>query len=75
MKEYLGDAVYLDVDEFGTVVLTTEDGYRATNRIVLEDQVMAELLLALARRVPRPEAIQQAAAEIKRRTNVLRSNP
>ncbi len=38
MKIYLGDAVYADHDGFG-LVLTTEDGIKATNRIVLEPQV------------------------------------
>lgn len=43
-KVYLGDAVYACVDEFSAVILTTENGYRATNTIVLEPEVMAELL-------------------------------
>ena len=42
--EYLGDAVYADVDPLGGVVLTTEDGIMATNRIVLEFEVMDALL-------------------------------
>ena len=42
-KVYLGDAVYVEVDEFGALVLTTEDGIRATNRIVLEPEVLAAL--------------------------------
>jgi hypothetical protein len=41
-KEYLGDGVYADFDGF-SVVLTTEDGYRATNTIVLEPEVIAAL--------------------------------
>lgn len=43
MKTYLGDAVYADFDQFGDLILTTEDGIRATNRIVLEPTVLAEL--------------------------------
>ena len=45
-KQYLGDAVYVDDDGFG-VVLTTEDGVRVTNRIVLEPAVVDALLLYL----------------------------
>lgn len=43
-KTYLGDAVYAEADEFGDLVLTTEDGIRATNRIVLEPAVLGALL-------------------------------
>ncbi len=42
-KIYLGDAVYAEVDELGDLVLTTEDGIRATNRIVLEPSVLIAL--------------------------------
>jgi len=42
-KIYLGDAVYAKVDDWGNLVLTTEDGIRATNRIVLELQVLQAL--------------------------------
>lgn len=38
-KTYLGDGAYADFDGYG-VVLTTEDGIRATNRIVLEPEVL-----------------------------------
>ncbi len=41
-KRYLGDGVYVDIDERG-IVLTTEDGIRATNTIVLEPEVIAAL--------------------------------
>ena len=34
-KTYLGDGVYLRCDGFG-LVLTTENGYEVTNRVVLE---------------------------------------
>ena len=43
MKTYLGDAVYADVDHFGCLILTTEDGIRTTNRIVLNREVLAAL--------------------------------
>ena len=38
-KQYLGDSVYADFDGF-SIVLTTENGYEATNRIVLEPNVL-----------------------------------
>lgn len=40
-KIYLGDAVYAAWDKLGRVVLTTEDGIRATNTIVFEPEVLA----------------------------------
>lgn len=44
-KSYLGDGVYVALDYDGaSIVLTTEDGLRATNRVYLEPNVMAELL-------------------------------
>lgn len=42
-KGYLGDGVYVTVRR-GTLVLTTENGLRVTNRIVLEPEVYAALL-------------------------------
>lgn len=42
-KVYLGDAVYVARDRHGGLVLTTEDGIRATNTIVLEPEVYAAL--------------------------------
>jgi hypothetical protein len=42
MKEYLGDGVYVDCDARG-LILTTEDGIRATNTIVLDLEVMMAL--------------------------------
>lgn len=43
-KDYLGDGVYAEVTEYGDLVLTTSDGIRDTNRIVLEPEVLAALL-------------------------------
>lgn len=52
-KAYLGDGVYAQVSAVsgidGTVVLTTENGIRATNRIVLEPEVLKALMLFLKR--------------------------
>lgn len=44
MKRYIGDGVYIELDEFGAYVLTTETGAATTNRIVLEPEVMDALL-------------------------------
>jgi hypothetical protein len=42
-KQYIGDAVYADFDGY-SIVLTTENGIRATNTVVLEPEVFAALL-------------------------------
>lgn len=42
-RAYLGDAVYVEHDD-GRITLTTENGYRATNTIVLEPDVLDALL-------------------------------
>ena len=41
-KEYLGDSVYADWDE-GMLVLTTENGEGASNRIFLDPDVLRAL--------------------------------
>lgn len=61
-KEYMGDAVYADIDSHGALVLTTENGIRTTNTIVLESDVLAGLEAYLKRardRVKRPGGITQ----------------
>lgn len=40
-KRYLGDGAYVDLDSFGGVVLTAEDGISATDTIVLEPEVIS----------------------------------
>lgn len=42
-KRYIGDGVYAEI-EHGNLVLTTENGFSTTNRIVLEPAVLASLL-------------------------------
>lgn len=42
-KRYLGDAVYVKFDGYH-IVLTTEDGIRATNTIALEPSVFTALI-------------------------------
>lgn len=48
LRTYLGDGVYADALN-GMIVLTTEDGYRETNRIFLEQQVLDALLAFVER--------------------------
>lgn len=43
-KTYLGDAVYAEIDDYGDLVLTTENGLETTNRIVLESRTYAMLV-------------------------------
>jgi len=43
-KTYLGDAVYAEWIE-GFLKLTTEDGIKATNVIMLDDTVLTALLM------------------------------
>ena len=43
-KSYLGDAVYVELDDFGDIKLTTENGYEATNVIVMEPFVFKALV-------------------------------
>jgi len=43
MKVYIGDGCYIDFDGYA-LVLTTENGIEATNRIVLEPSVYAALV-------------------------------
>lgn len=44
-KQYLGDGVYITIDDFGEVVLTTENGGpEPTNIIILEPSVIRNLI-------------------------------
>jgi len=47
-KSYIGDGVYVEHDGYA-LVLTTENGVRVTNRIVLEPEVYGELLAYVGR--------------------------
>jgi hypothetical protein len=47
-KQYIGDGVYVEIDELG-LVLTTENGIETTNRIVLEGDVYGALEQYVAR--------------------------
>jgi putative N-acetylmannosamine-6-phosphate epimerase len=47
-KTYLGDGAYAEHDGVD-LVLTTENGYATTNRIVLEPEVWRELVRFVAR--------------------------
>jgi hypothetical protein len=44
-KHYIGDGVYVEIEPWGDVVLTTENGISTTNRIVLEPEVLKEFEL------------------------------
>ncbi len=48
-KTYLGDGCYVEQDEFGDIVLTTENGVEVTNRIVLEPEVYTALIAYVER--------------------------
>ena len=46
-KEYLGDSIYIEIDEYGScIILTTENGLQndPSNRIYLEDSVTIALI-------------------------------
>jgi hypothetical protein len=43
-KEYLGDSVYIDLDDCGGIVLTTENGIGPTNTIIMEPEVVRQLI-------------------------------
>lgn len=43
-KIYVGDGVYAEREDFGDIVLTTENGVATTNRIVLEPGVWDTLV-------------------------------
>jgi len=36
VKEYIGDGIYAEYDDYGDIILTTEDGISVTNRIVVD---------------------------------------
>lgn len=57
-KTYLGDGVYADFDGY-VIVLTTENGLCATNRIVLEPEVCEALVTYMKRVQHRALALAQ----------------
>jgi hypothetical protein len=46
MKEYIGDSVYVEMDDFGGLTLTTENGLPTdpSNEIYIEPEVWNSLL-------------------------------
>lgn len=44
MKTYIGDGVSAEIDEYGRLTLTTENGFHTTNKIILEPEVWRALL-------------------------------
>ena len=59
-KYYIGDGVYAEVDQFRSVTITTSNGLRVTNTIVLEPEVwealarFRETIIAQMRREAKP---------------------
>jgi hypothetical protein len=53
-KTYLGDSVYSELDAYGTLTLTTENGLPndPSNRIVLEPDVVQALIIFTGRDAP-----------------------
>ncbi len=43
-RDYLGDSVYVCINQAGSLCLTTENGLGPTNEIFLEPEVYRELL-------------------------------
>lgn len=62
-KRYLGDSVYAIEDDYGAIILTTENGIGASNEITLEDETIKSLERFLADRAKRLGNL------IERRTN------
>lgn len=48
-KDYLGDSVYADISEYGELVLTTENGVEASNKIIMEPEVLNNMFRYLQR--------------------------
>ena len=51
-KAYLGDGAYIDVDGYGGLLLTTEDGISVQNSISLEPSAITAFLTYLKRESP-----------------------
>lgn len=62
MKSYLGDGVYVDLED-GMIKLTTEDGFRATNTIYLEPEVLTAMFAYLKRQGIRTCSCSEASAK------------
>ena len=53
LKEYLGDGVYVALDDSRGFILTTENGIGATNTIILEPDVYEALEVWVRRAIER----------------------
>lgn len=53
-KDYLGDSVYAEMDQYGGLVLTTENGYGPSNTIILKPQVQQALVYYTRRVLDNP---------------------
>lgn len=72
-KEYLGNSVYVDIDDCATIVLTTENGLGASNRIALEPEVYQALVEYLT--AWRSEGLYQAAKYATHRIGATWTDP
>ena len=54
-KEYIGDSVYVEKNETGQIILTTENGCGASNTIILEPEVYYALVEFVNRNNPNHE--------------------
>ena len=63
-KEYIGDSVYVEYDEYGSLILTTENGFPddPRNRIILEDSVCDALLSYIERFKSYNQSIQRTSS-------------
>lgn len=48
-KRYLGEGAYVDLDQYGNVILTAENGIIATDTVVLEPAALLAFLRWLDR--------------------------
>ena len=62
-KEYIGDGVYVYFDGY-SIIMTTEDGIRATNTICLEPSVTSNLEDYVARLREYIKRVNEEAAKI-----------
>ena len=66
-KQYLGDSVYVELNNFGQVVLTTDNGYGPSNVICLEPEVLWALDLWL--KSSKPNTAAEIGKDLYRVTN------
>ena len=66
-KTYLGDGVYVDLNPYGQLVLTTENGIEAYNTIYLEPEVYRALVAYVDQLRKKPDKeIEDDATDVPR---------